>query len=258
MKTGVGLASGDLKEYRQLISHLPFIELEDFLSPDFADRSAGALPQIQGLLESYPGEILLSGPYIDLNPGTPDALVRRAVRRRFAQVLHFATGIAAREIIFLSTFLPIIRLPAYDEDWIARSISFWKSFLKDLSPDLALSLCNTFEPQPEPLLRVVRGVGCANFRLAFDLGHYLVYGEIPLKDWLSRIASYCSTVYVHSNDRSVDTHDPPYVGKLRPAHLALLRRWLPEETRLIAKPFDKACLPESVAWIEAAHHADRE
>lgn len=252
MRIGFGVAADDIPDHRDLLFRLPLIELEDFLYPDFADRSLESLPDIQDSLAGYPGEILLSGPYIDLNPGTPDRLIQGVVQQRFGQALAFATGINAKEIIFLSTFLPIIRLPVYEEDWVARSVDFWGAFLDTVEPDLCISLGNTFEAYPDYLVRVVEEVGRQNFKLAFDLGHFLVYSEIDLPAWLTQIAPTCSTVYVHSNDGLVDTHAEPFQGMLRPDQVSLLKQYLPEKTRLIAKPFNKSAISECVAWLEAA------
>ena len=252
MRIGFGVAADDIPEHHDQLFRLPLIELEDFLFPGFADQSKQKLPGIKAILAGYPGEIALSGPYIDLNPGTPDRLVRRIVRQRFDQALDFASGIDAREIIFLSTFLPIIRLPVYEEDWVDRSVDFWGAFLESVDPGLTISLCNTFEAHPGYLVRVVEGVGRHNFKLAFDLGHFLVYSEIDLPAWLAQIAPACSTVYVHSNDGKVDKHVEPFKGLLQREQVAQLKRYLPEKTRLIAKPFNKAAILESVAWLQTA------
>jgi len=256
MRIGFGVSANNLRDYRDQLFQLPLIELEDFLFPGFSDESQDSLPVIQASLAGYPGEILLSGPYIDLNPGTPDRLIQKVVQQRFAQALDFADGIQAKEIIFLSTFLPIIRLPMYDEDWVARSIDFWRAFMQTVDPSLTISLCNTFEAHPDYLVQVVEGVGRQNFRLAFDLGHFLVFAEISLLAWLRRITTACSTVYVHSNDGKVDTHAEPFQGILRQDQVALLKQYLPEKTRLIAKPFNKSAIPACVAWIESAFEVE--
>lgn len=252
MEIGFGVAASDITEHREQLFQLPLIELEDFLFPSFADESLEKLPEIQAILAEYTGQIKLSGPYIDLNPGTPDRLVQEVVRQRFDQALMFASGIGASEIIFLSTFLPIVRLPVYEGDWVTRSIDFWGAFLEAVDPSIIISLGNTFDAHPTYLAQVVKGVGKQNFQLAFDLGHFLVYSEIDLPVWLEQIAPACSTVYVHSNDGKQDTHAEPYQGVLRPEQVALLKRYLPEETRLIAKPFNKMSIPDCVAWLEAA------
>jgi len=252
MRIGFGVSANDIPEYHDQLFQLPLIELEDFLFPDFADESQDRLPVIQAHLAGYQGEFLLSGPYIDLNPGTPDRLVQGVVRQRFAQAQAFANVIDAREIVFLSTFLPIIRLPMYDADWVARSVDFWGAFMETVNPGLVISLGNTFETHPDYLVQLVEGVGRQNFKLAFDLGHFLVYAEIDLPTWLARIAPACSTVYVHSNDGKVDTHAEPFQGVLRPNQIALLKRYLPEKTRLIVKSFNKASIPECVEWVEQA------
>ncbi len=246
---GCGIHSDYISAYRRDLFALPLIELEDYLDPAFADRDQERLPAIAAALADYDGTRLLSGPYIDLNPGSPDRLVREATRQRCEQARRCATALGANEIVYLSSFLPIVYLSSYEDGWVARSVAFWRSYLDDLDPRLTISLCNTFEFSPEHLIRVVEGVGRPNFRLAFDLGHFLVYATVDLEAWLWQVAPYCATVYVHSNDGRVDTHDEPYRGRLTGAQVAQVAAALPPATAFIVKMTDKTTIRQSVAWV---------
>lgn len=193
---------------------------------------------------------MLSGPYIDLNPGSPERLIVEATHQRFAQSHQFARSLGAMEIVVLSSFLPFVYLSFYEEGWVTRSVAFWRSYLDNVDPSITISLGNTFEFRPEHLVRVVEAVNRPNFRLTFDLGHFLVYSKVDLETWLRQIAPHCSTVYVHSNDGSIDTHDEPFTGVLRSEHLAQVAAALPATTRFLAKMNNKATLGQSVKWIE--------
>jgi sugar phosphate isomerase/epimerase len=133
---------------------------------------------------------------------------------------------------------------------VTRSIAFWRSYLDSVDPAITFSLGNTFEFCPDYLVRVVEAVNRPNFRLTFDLGHFLVYSKVDLETWLRQIAPHCSTVYVHSNDGSIDIHDEPFTGVLRSEQLALVATALPATTRFLAKMNNKATFAESVKWIE--------
>jgi sugar phosphate isomerase/epimerase len=249
LRVGCGIQSDDIPAHRRELLGLPLLEVEDYLDPALADRDQERLPAVVAALADYGGTRVLSGPYIDLNPGSPDALVLEATWRRFAQARRFAAVLGATEIIYLSSFIPIVYLSFYEEGWVRRSIDFWRSYLDDLDPGVTVSLCNTFEFTPEHLVRVVEGVGRPNFRLAFDLGHFLVYAKVDLGDWLGQIAPYCATVYVHSNDGRVDTHDAPYHGRLTSAQMAQVAATLPRGTAFIVKMRDKGTIAASVDWV---------
>jgi sugar phosphate isomerase/epimerase len=198
------------------------------------------------------GARVLSGPYIDLNPGTPERLVRAATRRRFGQVRRAAAALGAAEVVFLSSFLPLVGLASYEAGWVARSVAFWRAYLDGADPRLTVALGNTFEASPEPLARVAEGVDRPAFRLALDLGHFLVYAELGLDAWVRRIAPYCSTVYVHSNDGRADTHEAPPRGALTADHVARVAAALPATTKFILKMADKGAITPSAAWLRAA------
>jgi hypothetical protein len=83
MPVGCGIHSRDLTNWQQELSALPLLELEDYLDPDFAEHDHEALPLIQQQLEQYRGSLMLSGPYIDLNPGSPERLIIEATRQHF-------------------------------------------------------------------------------------------------------------------------------------------------------------------------------
>jgi sugar phosphate isomerase/epimerase len=193
---------------------------------------------------------MLSSPYIDLNPGSPDRLIIEATRQRLEQAHEFARSLGATEIVVLSSFLPIVYLSFYEEGWVIRSVAFWRAYLDNVDPNIVISLGNTFEFSPEHLVRVVEAVNRPNFRLTFDLGHFLVYSKVDLEAWLKQIAPHCSTVYVHSNNGRIDTHDEPFTGILRSEQLAQVAAALPATTKFLAKMNNKATLRESVKWIE--------
>ena len=74
--------------------------------------------------------------------------------------------------------------------------------------------------------------------------------KVDLETWLKQIAPHCSTVYVHSNDGRIDTHDEPFTGILRSEQLAQVAAALPATTKFLAKMNNKATLGQSVKWIE--------
>jgi hypothetical protein len=121
---GCAVRSDQLGRYPHLLG-LPVIEIEDWLDPTFPERSAQVLTVAQKALSGYRGRILLSGPFIDLNPGTSERLIQQATRQRFDECYRFARAIGAREIIFLSSYLPIINLSFYDQNWLTQSVAFW-------------------------------------------------------------------------------------------------------------------------------------
>jgi sugar phosphate isomerase/epimerase len=248
-KLGAGISSQQISSLADLLSELDVLELEDYLNPAEFSMLDGRYGAAKDQLAAFRGEVVLSGPYIDLNPGSPDALVRETCFRRFRHALDWARQFGAHEIIFCSTFIPIIYLEFYEADWALRCADFWTEFMAEVPREITISLCNTFEFTPRWLSWVADKVNQPNFRLALDLGHFLVYSTIDLEVWLRQTAPYLSTVYVHSNHGQVDEHLPPDQGVLTTAQVALAARYAAPDARFILKPFDKTCLQQNLAWL---------
>lgn len=252
IKVGTSVHSDSIVPHRADLFQLDVIDLENFLFPGFADCAQDMLPAIRDALVGYPGELVISGPYIDLNPGSSERLNVEATHTRFTQACTFARALGAVEVIFYSPFIPIIYLSSYEEDWTARSITFWRSFLAEIDPALTISLANTFEFHPYYLAQIVEAVARPNFKLALDIGHFLVYSRIDLTLWMQKIGPHCSTVFVHSNNGEVDTHDDPGQGKLAACHLTQAARYTPGDIRFIVKTNNKDLMIQSVQWVKDA------
>jgi len=252
MKFGASVHSDSITPHWADLFKLDVIDLENYLFPGFADCAQETLPAIRTALAGYSGEILISGPYIDLNPGSPERLNVEATRTRFTQALDFACALGAVEIVFYSPFLPIIYLSAYEEDWITHSITFWKSFMADVDPAITISLANTIEFHPYYLARIVEAVARSNLKLTLDIGHFLVYSRIDLALWMQKIGPYCSTVFVHSNNGEMDTHDDPGQGKLAACHLTQVARAVPDNPRFIVKTNNKNFMVQRLQWVKEA------
>ncbi len=252
MYIGAAVMSNGLEPYREELFSLPVIEVEDALVPGFLDDPGSGIERVNSALEDYKGQIIASGPFIDLNPGSPEPLSADVTRRRYRQTYDFARAIRATEIVFLSSFIPIINKSTYDEDWVSRSIAFWRDYMHGIDSGVTVSLCNTFENFPDYLVRIAEAVDRPNFRLAVDLGHCLVYAETAMGRWAGLAGPHTTTVYVHSNDGETDLHEPPFRGELGGRrYLELALPHLRDDVKLIAKMDDKRAIPASVDWIEA-------
>lgn len=249
-RLGCAVRSDQLTQFRAEIVNLPVIEIEDWLDPMFPERADAVLPAVQRNLAGYRGKILLSGPFIDLNPGSAERLIQDATRRRFEECWHFAKSIHATEIIFLSSYLPLIKLPVYDAGWLQHSVAFWNTFLNAIDRNVTISLCNTFEYHPDLMVRVVEEVHRPQFRLALDIGHFLVYAQESLTSWLNKSAPYLSSVYVHSNDGQIDSHDEVGRGVLSCAQIRQIASALPS-ANLILKMKKKDRIGDNLRWTEA-------
>jgi hypothetical protein len=75
-RIGCAVRSDRLPQYLPEFMSLPIIDIEDWLDPTFPERASTAVPVVQQALAGYHGRILLSGPFIDLNPGSSERLIQ--------------------------------------------------------------------------------------------------------------------------------------------------------------------------------------
>lgn len=227
----------------------PVINIENPLYPGYLDQDH--VPDMQYLQDEISQRIILDGPYIDLNLGSPEPKARHLAREKVLEAITFARHCHAEEIIFLSTFLPWIGLASYERGWIEESIRSWR-IISDYESVIRLSLCNTFEYTPANLLEIVETINRPNLGLAWDIGHCIVWGQIPVIEWYRQIRERCRTVYLHSNHGTSDDHLSIQTGKI--VELDILQRLsteLNEENILILKYFDAASLASDITYARS-------
>jgi len=239
---GVGFSINDIID--DVLSEIDIINIENPLYPNYLNSDYNA--DVESFLkENYGKAIITDGSYIDLNPGTPEKDIKKIVMSKVQQSIDFATSVGSDEVIFLSTFLPMIGIDFYDNGHIDNSISFWKE-ITESNKNITISLCNIFEYNPNVLLEIVKGVNHSNFGLAFDVGHAFAYGKITLKEFYESMEPYCKSVYLHSNRKNADEHLDIFEGEL--LRSGQLKKFIPllRGKNIIFKLFDKTRVRENI------------
>lgn len=200
--------------------------------------------------QNFKKNIITDGAYIDLNPGAAEADILEVVEKKIYQSTDFAKTINSDEIIFLSTFLPMIQVGFYDSAHVNQSIAFWKKVMQK-TKGIRISLCNTFEYNPDILIKIAEGVNSKDFGLAFDIGHAFAYGQITLSEFFTKVEPFCKTVYLHSNKRKGDEHLNIYEGDLLESKDFKEIIPLIANKNILLKPFDKNHLNENVVVLKS-------
>lgn len=227
-----------------VLPEIDIINIENPLYTNYLNSDYNA--DIKRFLEKRYGKLVITdGAYIDLNPGTGETEIREIVKKKVRQSIDFAISVKSTEIIFLSTFLPMIQLDFYENTHIYNSIVFWKD-IAETTKNIRISICNVFEYDPTVLLKIVEGVGCENFGLAFDIGHAFAYGKITLKDFFERVEPFCKSIYLHSNRQNADEHLNIFEGDLLNSRQFQEVVPMIRDKNILLKPFDKSRLKENL------------
>jgi sugar phosphate isomerase/epimerase len=225
------------------------INIENPLYPGYLDGDC--TDDLEHLQRECRQRLVIDGPYIDLNPGSPEPAARRLAQEKILAAIAYAQQGRAEEIVFLSTFLPFIGLESYEHGWVEESVRSWKAILEKAG-DLRISLCNTFEYDPTYLIEIAAALDDARFGLAFDVGHCLVWGKLDPLEWYRRVRDRCRVVYLHSNDGRTDRHESIRSRTLATGDLlAGLGRELREDSIVVLKYFAKATVSEDIDYLHA-------
>ncbi len=218
--------------------HLPFRDLERFLpfilehrlqpevafvATDFSPSMAASLQQLAASLNHAGLSATVHAPFMDLNPGAVDPLVSQATLFRCQQTLDAAAILGAKLVVFH---------PGYDRWrysgnsglWIDQSKNFWPRLLKCAEQlKIRLALENIFEENPETLITLVNEIDSDWLGHCFDTGHWNLFGQVSLTDWLSALGSRLFHLHLHDNFGDRDAHLPIGEGKI---DFPLLFDWL--------------------------------
>jgi sugar phosphate isomerase/epimerase len=181
-----------------------------------------------GILAANELKTTIHGPFMDLNPGSLDPLVRQATMHRFTQVFDAAEIIRPSIIVFH---------PGYDrwrygesrQKWLDNSVDFWRKLLVRAERiGCTIAIENIFEEEPSTLRSLFEAIDSPLFCHCFDVGHWNLFAKVSLDDWFAELGGYIAEAHLHDNNGTKDDHLPVGEGEIDfYALFALLKRHAP-------------------------------
>ena len=186
----------------------------------------------------------LHAPFAELSPCAIDPRVREVVMLRFRQTVQAALALGIRRIVVHSGYIPLVYFPEW---FTARSVEFWREFLRGAPDGLCLALENVMEPGPDMLVQIAAAVNDPRFGLCLDVGHANTRAsETPPLDWIAPMAPWLRHVHLHNNDGDWDLHEALGQGMIpMPDILAALAELSPAADYTIE---NQNCEP-SLRWL---------
>jgi sugar phosphate isomerase/epimerase len=152
--------------------------------------------------------------FVDLNPGTLDAAIRRVTRLRFEQVFEAASILCPRTIVFHPGY-DDLRYGDYRSAWLENSIRFWNELLpraREINTVIAVE--NIFEKEPSSLRDLFEAVNDPLFGNCFDVGHWNMFKTVSMEEWFAELGKYVIEAHIHDNHGSTDEHLPLGEGEI--------------------------------------------
>ncbi|HJV36636.1 sugar phosphate isomerase/epimerase family protein [Geomonas sp.] len=242
--------------YTQLKAHLPFLierrlNPEIFLSADALDRldreglagSAAALRE-EGLL------CTIHSPFMDLNPGSLERLLRDATVHRFTQVMDAAEILRPEVMVFHPGF-DRWRYGEATNQWLELSVPVWQSVLSRAGEiGTMIAVENIFEEEPSTLKALFEAVNNPAFGHCFDVGHWNLFKRVGMEEWFEALGERVAEVHIHDNFGTRDDHAPPGEGGIDfDQFFALMERYAPRAAYTI-EAHSKPDLERSLVSLE--------
>jgi len=160
------------------------------------------------------------GPYVDLNPASPDEDTRLLTVKRYRHAFR-AAAILRPKIIVLH--------PGYSEKkfkgdigaWLAQGLKTWPEFIKEAQRlNVTIAAENVFDKDPTALKTLVETVGSRFFKVCLDTGHINAFADAdmegypPFEEWVKAFGPDIAEVHLHDNSGNADEHLPLGEGSI--------------------------------------------
>ncbi len=214
--------------FTQVQAHVPLLHLKKKLSL-FLDNSLN--PEIyfdHKTLESIPvrelvalaaafsekdRSVTIHGPFYDLSPGAVDPAFRALTAERMRLALERAAHFSPHSVIFHPGYDPL-RFAAHRRAWLKNSLRTWRQILPQAAnlPGAWILIENIFERDPSTIAELLGSLPSPPFGFCLDTGHFQVFSDVPLDEWIDALGPHLREVHLHDNHGLTDEHLPPGEG----------------------------------------------
>jgi sugar phosphate isomerase/epimerase len=194
-----------LKDYLEMLRKRRY-DLEIYLSGAVLDQiEKQDIEKLLGRLDWNP-KITLHAPFMDLNPGALDTMVRSVTQVRFRQFLDVAAFLRPRAVVFHGAY-DRWRYGGRKDLWLENSIDTWQKVMDTATKiGLRVAVENVFDEEPEALQMLIERIGSPDFGFCFDTGHFNIFSTVAMEQWFKSLGSRLVEVHLHDNDGKSDAH----------------------------------------------------
>lgn len=189
------------------------------------------LAAISNTLAAHDIPATIHAPFMDLNPGSFEPLLRQATEHRLDQVLTAASILRPVNIVVHPGF-DRWRYGDTQARWLDLSLQTWR-WVADRAAEIGCTVAveNIFDEEPAIIRTLIETIGSPFFRHCFDVGHWHLFSRVGLEEWFAELGECIAEVHIHDNLGSKDDHLPVGCGQIDfPRVFNLLERYAPTAT----------------------------
>ena len=194
-----------LKDYLELI-RLRRYDLEIYFPAVVLDQIEKR--DLENLLErcDWNPKLTLHAPFMDLNPGAVDPMVRSVTQVRFRQLLNVAAILKPRAVVFHAGY-DRWRYNGRRDIWLENGLDTWRKVMETASRiGIRVAVENVFDEDPEALQMLIGKINSPEFGFCFDTGHVNLFSRVPLEAWFEALGRHVIEVHLHDNNGTADSH----------------------------------------------------
>ncbi|MFN3534857.1 MAG: sugar phosphate isomerase/epimerase family protein [Desulfatiglandales bacterium] len=145
-------------------------------------------------------------PFVDMDPGSPDRLIREATKKRFEMALDWVIRFFPRMVVVHTGYFPLAH-GEIREEWLSSAVDTFSWLGEKLSKySIPWALENVFETGPEEILPVVEKLEGLGAGICLDVGHLTSFSSTPLILWLRELSAHIVHLHLHDNRGHRDEH----------------------------------------------------
>ncbi len=227
----------------QVFAHIPYNFLRDNLSlvigrrinPEIflpCDVLDALVPEELTAIATALGEnglqATIHGPFMDLNPGSFEPLLREATLHRFRQALD-AAAILKPRVMVLHPGYDKWRYGGSQDAWFKNSLDSWREVLARAEEiGCVIAVENIFEEEPATLRALLETFDSPLLRHCFDVGHWNMFTKVGMEEWFAELGQFIAETHIHDNFGLKDDHAPIGEGNIDfDLFFSLMERYAP-------------------------------
>jgi len=157
-------------------------------------------------------KISFHAPFMDLRPGAVDPQIRRVTAERLIQVFDLVPYFRPLSVVCHASFDKRYYV-SNEQAWLENSIETWRQLLTmAVEMKTVIALENVYEGNCQQLNLLLNAFPSPHVCFCFDTGHFNVFAETPLEEWMNSLGSRIGQVHVHDNNGLLDEHLPVGCG----------------------------------------------
>jgi sugar phosphate isomerase/epimerase len=158
------------------------------------------------LLQKKQIPVTAHGPVHDMNPGSLDVIVRDYTRHCYFKTLAVCHSLGAKSLVLHLGLNPLLPDAALSS-WLEESVRVWRPLVELVRQlGMTIRLENMFVPTPRFIIALKDALGADVVKVCFDIGHFNVYSDASLSQWLDELGPDIEEVHLNDNTGRDDEH----------------------------------------------------